>query len=259
MTAFSFPATAIGALTLGLASLAQATPLLNGHFNDGLNGWSATGDVAVTQGGLFGELDLGATPRLVLGTASTSFQDDAPAATGHYNASGHDTAAGGLDLEGSLNLAGGALDDADNGQFVFEGSSASQTFEVQAGSTLHFDWQLFTREGAHGLNLGDTAWMVLTTAAGTQVLKLGDTASLSLIDVGRGWSTSTLTARSYTFSQAGTVSLAWAVGDINDSGTTSLLSIGNVSVNAVPEPQAVALLLAGLAVTGSALRRRQPR
>lgn len=252
--AFTSIAATIG--SLALASAAQAAPLGNGDFSAGLSGWTTTGDVAVAQGTLFSELDIGSAPRLLLGTASSLHQDDHPAAIGHYNLSGRDTVAGGLDLESSVNLAPGALDDADTGSFAMEGSSASQSFSVQAGDTLRFDWQLFTREGAGGLNLGDTVWLVLTTASGTQLTKLGDTASLPLLDAGHGWSASSLSTQSITFSQAGSITLAWAVGDVNDFATTSLLSIGNVSVTAVPEPGSVALLLAGLSVAGLAARRR---
>ncbi|RRS03374.1 PEP-CTERM sorting domain-containing protein [Aquabacterium soli] len=247
-------AATIGALALACA--AQAAPLDNGGFSAGLSGWTTAGDVAVAQGTVFNELDIGSAPRLLLGTASSLYQDDRPAAIGHYNLSGQDAVAGGLDLEPSVNLAPGSLDDADTGSFVMEGSSASQSFSVRAGDTLHFDWQLFTREGAGGINLGDTAWLVLTTASGTQLTRLGDTASLSLLDVGQGWSASSLASQSITFSQAGSITLAWAIGDVNDHGNTSVLSIGNVSVTAVPEPASITLLLAGLAVAGLATRRR---
>jgi hypothetical protein len=247
--------TPIAALVMGLAASAHAAPLSNGDFSAGLVGWTTAGDAAVAQGTLFGELDIGNTPRLLLGTASSIHQDDDPATAGRYNLSGQAPLEGGLGLESSLNLAGGALDDAGNGNFVMEGSSASQTFSVQAGDTLSFDWQFFTREGAGGLNLGDSAWLVLTTASGTQLSKLGDTASLSLLEVGQGWRASSLGTQSITFAQAGTVSLAWAIGDVNDYIGTSVLSIGNVSITAVPEPGAVALLLAGLSITGVAARR----
>ena len=244
------------ALTLGLSSTAQAASLTNGDFSAGLSGWTTSGDATVAQGTLFNELNIGHGTRLLLGTASTFSEDDFPSAIGHYNLSGQSPLEAGLALESTLNLAGGALNDADNGNFVMEGSSASQTFSVQAGDTLSFDWQFFTREGAGGFNLGDTAWLVLTTGSGTQLTKLGDTASLSLLDVGQGWNASSLSSQSITFSQAGSVTLAWAVGDVNDYVSTSLLSIGNVSVTAVPEPGSVALLLAGLSIAGVAAHRR---
>ena len=248
--------TTIGALVLGLAATAQAAPLTNSDFSAGLSGWTTAGNAGVAQGTLFGELNIGHTPRLLLGTASSIYQDDAPATAGHYNLSGQGPLEGGLALETSLNVAPGAFDDIGGGNYLMEGSSASQTFSVQAGDTLSFDWQFFTREGAGGLNLGDSAWLVLTTTSGTQLTKLGDTASLSLLDAGQGWSASSLGTQSITFAQAGSVSLAWAIGDVNDYVGTSLLSIGNVSVTAVPEPGSVVLLLAGLSIAGVAARRR---
>lgn len=246
----------IAALVLGLAASAHAAPLSNGDFSAGLAGWTTAGDAGVAQGTLFGELNIGNTPRLLLGTASSIYQDDDPATAGHYNLSGQGPLEGGLALENSVNVAPGAFDGIDSGNYLMEGSSASQTFNVQAGDILSFDWQFFTREGAGGLKLGDSAWLVLTTASDTQLTKLGDTASLSLLDLGQGWNASSLSTQSITFSQAGSVTLAWAVGDVRDYVGTSLLSIGNVSVTAVPEPGSVALLMAGLSIAGLAARRR---
>src|SRR6218665_2494413 len=137
---FTSIATMIGALAL--ASAAQAAPLSNGDLGNGLSGWTTAGDATVAQGSLFNELATGNTPRLVLGTGSL-FQDDFPLGAGHYNLSGHDTVSAGLALEASVGLAAGALDDADNGNFVLEGSSASQTFSVRGGDNLPFHSRAF--------------------------------------------------------------------------------------------------------------------
>src|SRR6218665_3400148 len=118
---FTSIATMIGALAL--ASAAQAAPLSNGDLGNGLSGWTTAGDATVAQGSLF--------------------QDHFPLGAGHYNLSGHDTVSAGLALEASVGLAAGALDDADNGNFVLEGSSASQTFSVRGGDNLPFHSRAF--------------------------------------------------------------------------------------------------------------------
>jgi hypothetical protein len=54
------------------------------------------------------------------------------------------------------------------------------------------------------------------------------------------------------------VRLVLGVVDLNDDLSTSELRLDNISVSAVPEPETIAMLLAGLGVIGAAARRRAP-
>lgn len=256
MKSFIAPSlTTIAAALMGLlASSAHAAALQNGTFAQGLLGWQAAGDVSVQSASALG-LPLGnGHATLVLGTATTFTDDDAPSAAGAYNLSGNDPLLSGdpAGLEASLGLALNAL-----GNNVYEGSSARQTFTVSAGDVVSFDFMLASRDSGMNQSEPDTAWLSWQVGTGSVSLStLGSTASLSMGTLANGWTGSGWQHVSFTASSTGQVTLGFAVADVNSFTTTSLLSIQNVAVTAaVPEPESLALVLTGLVLLGAATRR----
>lgn len=257
----SFRLTVLAALatTATLCAPAHAAALNNGSFAQGLNSWQHQGDVAVRQGQALG-LDFGASPVLVLGTASTDLDDDAPAAIGAYNVSGQSAALAGQPggFESVLNLPTSAL-----GSDTLEGSAAAQSFSVAAGQTVQFDWRLFTRDSYAGTgdSLTDSAWVVWDLNGQLTQTKLGDIGTLSLNTQANGWQGNSWQTVSFTATQGGTLRLGWAVGDVYDRTGTTLLAVQNVQVSAapVPEPASLAMLLGALCVMGVVTLRRTER
>jgi len=126
-------------------------------------------------------------------------------------------------------------------EYGLEGSLVTQSFSVAAGQTLSFDWS-FSSTDAYYL---DHAFAIIN----------GQVFTLATSSQPGGASQSFL----HSFSQAGTVSLAFGVIDTEDFEGVSTLSISNLQVSAVPEPSTYALLLAGLGVVAVGARRRQGR
>lgn len=253
MKSFHTPRLAALAAASLLAAVAHAAPVLNTSDVAQLSGWSAAGDVAVKATGTAG-LNLAQTS-LLLGTATTDTPDDDPAAAGAYNVSLSNPVAGGSDLETSLGLAPGALDDNIGGHYAMEGSSAWKSFSVTSGDTLKVEWQLFARPdtGNSGIALPDTAWLVWTQGTNTQLIKLADVLgtpmSTSNSANSNGWLASAAMQYTVTATQTGTARLGFAVADMDSFNTTTVLAVSNVTqTSAVPEPGSVLLVLAGLAM-----------
>lgn len=246
------------AATALISHMAQAAPVVNTSSSAHLSGWNGAGDVAVANTGAVG-LTL-SQPSLLLGTAVTDAQDDYPAAAGSYNVSLNNPVAGGSTLETSVGLTPGALDDNANFHYAMEGSSAWKDFSVTAGDTLKVDWQLFARPdtGTSGTALPDTAWLVWTQGASTQLIKLADVLSTPMSAISNGWLASG--AQQYTLSatSTGTARIGFVVADMDSFDTTTVLSISNVvQTSAVPEPSTVLLVLAGLAMMVYMSRRQK--
>lgn len=244
---------ALAALSMG--TLTHAAALQNGSFDQGLSHWQAAGDVSTQSGTVLG-IDLGAGPAVVLGTASTVYDDDAPAPAGSYNLSGQDPieTAPAQGLESWLGLPAQAL-----GANAYEGSALSQTFDVTAGTQVSFDWRLLTRDNGSRQGEPDTAWLSWNQGGQVQLITLGNVGS-SLLQAGaasaNGWLDSGTQHASYTAQQGGTLTLSWVLADVNSFGNTSLMTLQNVAVTpSVPEPAGIALSLTGLVMLARRTRR----
>lgn len=242
-------------VAFAMTPLAHAAELQNGSFTQGLNHWQAVGDVATRSGTMLG-INLGAAPVAVLGTASTVYDDDAPALAGSYNVSGLDPieTAPAQGLESWLGLPAQAL-----GANAYEGSAISQTFDISAGAQVSFDWRLLTRDNGSNQSEPDTAWLTWQQGGQIQLIALGNVGS-SLLQAGSasGWLDSGMQHASYTAQQGGTLTLSWVLADINSFGNTSLMTLQNVTVTpSVPEPTGVALVLTGLVMLARARRMHQ--
>lgn len=238
-TAFLRPL--VAAAAIALVTPAMAAPV---------SGVLTLGDVA--QASALGSIDLGG-PALLLGTASTLYEDDAPLTAGALNLSGM-AAADVAALTHDMSLPGDAFDDMDNAAYAYEGAAAFANVDVRAGDTLHFDWRLFGQLANGPLPTFDAAWLVI----GTDVVRLGDTAGIGTLQ--GGWLDFGPQHVSHTFTQAGSVRVGLVVTDLNSFDGTSVLAVQNLALTpAVPEPESVALLLAGLGVVACARRRQVGR
>lgn len=226
------------AATVGLIFAGNAmAAVTNGGFSQGLTGWSTMGDVAVQSGSI------------LMTTASTLYEDEFPEAAGTFNASGNaaaDIAAGGF--EAFAGLSAGALDTPD---FAYEGSILKQTFNVNAGDTLSFNWNFFTNETNAG---SDYAFISVNGV----LTKLASASNATLASVPYALSTGA-GVFSQTFAAASSITLAFGVVDLTDYNSTSALWLDNVNLVAapVPEPESYAMLLAGLGLIVAASRRKK--
>ncbi len=224
-------ATTVGLL---LAGNAMAAVTNGGFAGNSLTGWSTLGDVTTASGGAF------------LTTASLEFQDDFSEDAGTFNASGtsaYDVALGGFEAFAGLNA--GALDSPD---FAYEGSLLTQTFSVNAGDTLSFNWNMFTNEGTNA----DYAFVAINGVLTT----LATASNANVASVPYSFSTGA-SVFSQTFANASSVTLAFGVVDLGDYGVTSALWLDNVALTAaVPEPETYAMLLAGLGFIVASSRRK---
>ena len=221
-----------------LAGNAMAAVTNGGFAGNSLTGWSKLGDVTTASGGAF------------LTTASLEFQDDFAEDAGTFNASGtsaYDVALGGFEAFAGLNAG-----DLDSPDFAYEGSLLKQTFNVNAGDTLSFNWNMFTNEGANVGAAADYAFVAINGALTT--LAIASNATVASVPYSFSTGASVF---SQTFASASSVTLAFGVVDLGDYGVTSALWLDNVALTAaVPEPETYAMLLAGLGFIVASSRRK---
>jgi hypothetical protein len=229
-------------LALALAAGSAHAQVANGHFANGLDGWTTGGDAAVVGGHLSltnaypgGLDDVDGVERNLSGTA--------PLASGQPGG-----------LEDQAGVAPHALDpDAAQGITAAEGSVASQTFLAAAGSQLSFQWNLSTMDVSGDPTLADIAFVVIDGQEITLGSALDATSPLTggayAADTGwADWST--------TFATGGSHTIAFGIADIGDVLVSSALDVAGVEVSAVPETSTLALMIAGLAMLAVKRRRR---
>jgi hypothetical protein len=223
------------AASIGLLFAGNAMAVNNGDFSAGLTDWTSLGDVTVISGAA------------MLTSASVDFDDDYPDVAGAFNASG--TAADTVDnIEASLDVAAKTL-----GDYATEGSLLKQTFNVNAGDTLSFNWNFFTNEPAVN-GFADYAFVSINGVIST----LATAADATFADVTYAFTTNA-GSFNHVFASAGAVELGFGVLDMNDYNVTSALTLDNVTLVAAPIPEAdtYALMLAGLGLVGFMARRRK--
>lgn len=186
--------------TPSLPSAGNAMGITNGNFSSGLNGWNSAGDVAVQSG------------VVIMTTASLGFQDDFPEAAGAFNFSAHDAISSTV-LESFSGLTAGAFDSND---FPYEGSELKQTFSVNAGDKLSFDWNFFTNEAVNASP--DFAFFSINGVS----TQLASSANATIASVPYAFSTGKSTF-SQTFTLAATLSLVFGVTGVTDYNVTSAL------------------------------------
>lgn len=234
-------------LAIGTApALANGTTFQNGSFASGQTGWSLWGDAEIRTTG---------NRIAVLSTATTDQQDDPSLPAGFNNNSGFSP----VDLFFAPDLAGLAPSLLDIGGFAMEGSAISQEFTATAGDllTVSFDWAFLTADQSNAdygfIAINDTVVSVVNINSTPKVSSFNGTFG-DFNNVSWNW---TNASYSYTAAANGAVRLVIGVIDIDDFSGTSEFRVDNISVSAVPEPEAIAMLLAGLGVVGAAVRRRR--
>lgn len=221
---------AVAALAVCGSALANGTTFVNGSFNDGLNGWSTLGDVSVQpyQGG--------ANQRAVLTTAAL---DGDPFGDEFLNLS--DVSA--VDVNAFTAFADINVPDLDINGVAYEGSMIKQDVNVLAGDRLSLNfWFGLVSQESDVAGFEDLAFVAVNGQV-VEVVSLTDAPRVGLF--------------SYEFLTGGLATIAFGVVDINDFYGVSEFRIDNITVSAVPEPETIAMLLAGLGLVGAAVRRRQ--
>ena len=242
-------------VALACTQSAIATTFINGNFETGnLNGWSSAGDVKAVA------VATGIGFQAVLTNAAKTNQDDFPASTGALNVSGVDPLAVGSisGLDGFLNLSsylvanGTSLLDLAS-LSATEGSAISQSINLSAGETLSFLWDFATADNVEG----DYAFVLINGQKAVLANLLNSNPNASLMNP----LISNTGQQLYSFTAIASGAYAVAVGlvDVNDFGSSSMLTVGEFAVSAVPEPSQWAAIVAGLFLVSRFVKRSQAK
>ena len=191
--------------------LANSSSIENGGFETGdFRDWNTIGDTSIETD------DLGIFP-----------------SEGTYQAlitNGYSDAGGSVidsDLEEFLDLAPGSLDNLVDGDAT-EGSFIKQTFTVEAGDVVSFDWNFLTNEATPSVDFNDTAFLTVNGFT----FELADTGANfvnadNVDEFGEQTGTQNL---AFTIANAGTYTIGFGVVDVGDDIVDSGLAIDNVAV-----------------------------
>ncbi len=146
------------------------------------------------------------------------------------------------------------------GTEAYEGSALGQSFSVQAGDSIHFEFRLLTRTAdADIASVVDSAWFTSASTSGLPsalAYKLADLNDLSGATRSNGWLDSGWLSFDLAFTQSQQLTLGWAVVDQGSYADTSVLAVRGLSMTAaVPEPASWGLALLSLGLLAAARRR----
>ena len=131
------------------------------------------------------------------------------------------------DLEEFLDLAPGSLDNLVDGDAT-EGSFIKQTFTVEAGDVVSFDWNFLTNEATPSAEFNDTAFLTVNGFT----FELADTGA-NFVEANNvdEFSEQTDTQNlAFSIANAGTYTIGFGVVDVGDDIVDSGLAIDNVAV-----------------------------
>lgn len=192
---------------------------------------------------------------------TTAFDANDDAGT-DFNFSGMAPLAAGGGIGSMEAFTGHPAGEYDIGRFDASASAATEgsvyvlkNIAVAAGDKLSFNWAFYTNEPLAG-GFKDAAYFsvlnnmtaLLATADG-----VNGGAGLS------GYRAATGGIFNYTFANAGSYDLVFAVVDTDDFTTSSALMINNATITPVPEPKTWAMLAAGLGLVGMMAARNRRR
>ena len=131
------------------------------------------------------------------------------------------------DLEEFLDLAPGSLDNLVDSDAT-EGSFIKQTFTVEAGDVVSFDWNFLTNEATPTCRINDTAFLTVNGFT----FELADTGANfveanNVDEFNEQTDTQTL---AFSIANAGTYTIGFGVVDVGDDIVDSGLAIDNVAV-----------------------------
>jgi|GEM_PF-3846482 len=183
----------------------------NGSFETGdYQGWNTIGDTSI-------ETDH-------LGIFPTDGHKQALITTGDSDAGGSVVDG---DLEEFLDLDPGSLDHLVHGH-AFEGSVIKQTFTVEAGDVVSFDWNFLTNESTPDTTYNDTAFLSIngfTFELADTNAHFQDADHVDEFDEQTGEQTLT-----FSIAKAGTYTIGFGVVDVGDDLVDSGLVIDNLDL-----------------------------
>lgn len=212
-------------------------------------------NINLTTWDTFGDGSLSPNQALLSNDAIQNDDFDLGLPSGSFNFSGvpaGDNFTG--DLENFLGLVDGTLDQEGE---AYEGSAIKTSLTVQAGDILTFNWNFLTNETASILQPNRGRFQDFSfLQVGNNLIKLANVNQIIAVSNPFDGETGSQTYN-HTFTQSGTLTVAFGIADIDDYLVSSGLSVTQVQLKtgeAIPEP--LTFLGVGTAIAlGTAFKR----